>query len=151
MTPRRGSSRRRRAHARARRESPPAGGRPVASATPIVLTAIPSRRSRLSDGVLVEALVVGRVLGVKLLTLRASVVLAPAEVIAASSARRALGIRPDGPPSRAAPARRPAAPPVRRPAAGSGLAEAVRRIDEGAELLAEARRNGVRRQRARDV
>jgi hypothetical protein len=141
LTPRRGF-RRRRARPRAPRESPTAGGKPVASATPVALTAIPSRRSRLSDGVLVEALVLGRVLGVKLLTLRASVVLAPAEVTAASSAQRALGIRPDRPPSRTA--------PVRRLAAGSGLAEAVRRIDEGAELLAEARRNGVGRQRARD-
>jgi len=143
MTPRRGSFRRRRARPRALHESLTVGGKPVASATPVVLTAIPSRRSRLADGVLVEALVLGRVLGVKLLTLRASVVLAPAEVTAASSAQRALGVRPDGPPSRTAPAR--------RPAAGSGLAEAVRRIDEGAELLAEARRNGVRREGARDA
>jgi hypothetical protein len=105
------------------------------SKSPVVLTAIPSRRKRLSDGVLVEASVLGRVLGVRILTLRASVVLAPAEVTAASSANRDLAVRAA---ARASPIR-----PTQPRAAGHGLAEAVRRIDEGAELLAEARRNGL--------
>ncbi len=34
-------------------------------------------------------------------------------------------------------------PPPSRPVAGGGLADAVKSINEGAELLAEARRNGV--------
>ncbi len=76
----------------------------------------------------------GRVLGVRILTLRATVVLAPADVTARSADR-------DGP-SRAD-ARHSRAAPARRRAGGRELAEAVRRIDEGAELLAEARRRAV--------
>jgi hypothetical protein len=131
-----GSSRRRRQRLRTSNGSGRVVTRPVTSATPIVLTAIPSRRKRLSDGVLVEASVLGRLLGVRILTLRASVVLAPAEVTAASSAHHDLVVR--------AAARSSPVVPTRRPSvAGHGLAEAVRRIDEGAELLAEARRNGL--------
>jgi hypothetical protein len=106
----------------------------VTEAPPVVLDAAPARQRRLSDGVLLEASVFGRVLGVRLLTLRATVVLAPADVTAA----RADHGRPsggDGRPARLAPAR--------RRAGGRELAEAVRRIDEGAELLAEARRRAV--------
>jgi hypothetical protein len=131
-----GSSRRRRRRLRISNGSGRVVTRPVTSATPIVLTAIPSRRKRLSDGVLVEASVLGRLLGVRILTLRASVVLAPAEVTSASSAHHDLAVRAAARSSPVAPTRRP-------PVAGHGLAEAVRRIDEGAELLAEARRNGV--------
>jgi len=106
----------------------------VTDAPPVVLDAAPARQRRLSDGVLLEASVLGRVLGVRLLSLRATVVLAPADVTAA----RADHVRPsgnDGRPARLAPAR--------RRAGGRELAEAVRRIDEGAELLAEARRRAV--------
>jgi hypothetical protein len=121
-------------------------GEPFARTGPVVLTAIPSRRKRLSDGVLVEALVLGRVLGVRILTLRASVVLAPAEVTAPTAevtaptaAHRALA----SPPA----TRSPRLAPARRPSAGRRLAEAVRHIDEGAKLLAEARRNGAASER----
>ena len=106
----------------------------LTEAPPVVLDAAPARQRRLSDGVLLEASVLGRVLGVRLLSLRATVVLAPADVTAA----RADHVRPsgsDGRPARLAPAR--------RRAGGRELAEAVRRIDEGAELLAEARRRAV--------
>jgi hypothetical protein len=78
-----------------------------------------SRAGRLSEGTLVEASVVARVLGIRVLTLDAVVLLSPAS------------------PGATAPApvpRRPL-PPVRR-----GLAGAVRSIEEGADLLAEARR-----------
>ncbi len=78
------------------------------------------RAGRLSEGTLVEASVVARVLGIRVLTLDAVVLLSPA-----------------APPEATAPAlapRRPL-PPVRR-----GLAGAVRSIEEGADLLAEARR-----------
>jgi hypothetical protein len=107
----------------------------VTAAPPVVLDAAPARQRRLSDGVLLEASVLGRVLGVRILTLRATVVLAPADVTPASADRDALPRRADARPSRPA-------PPRRRPG-GRELAEAVRRIDEGAELLAEARRRAV--------
>jgi hypothetical protein len=113
----------------------PDATRAVASAPPVVLSAAPGRRRRLSDGVLLEASVLGRVLGVRILTLRATVVLAPASVTAAAPADR-------DPPGRVD-ARRSRAAPARRRAGGRELAEAVRRIDEGAELLAEARRRAV--------
>jgi hypothetical protein len=109
-------------------------GRAVTGAPPVVLNAAPARRRRLSDGVLLEASVLGRVLGVRILTLRATVVLAPATVT--TPADTDPPARVDGRGSRAA------APPRRR-AGGRELAEAVRRIDEGAELLAEARRRAV--------
>jgi hypothetical protein len=79
-----------------------------------------SRTGRLSEGTLVEASVVARVLGIRLLTVDAIVVLSPAA------------------PARATPVAGPA-PPASRPA-GRGLARAVRSIEEGAQLLEEARR-----------
>jgi hypothetical protein len=90
-----------------------------------VVAAIPDRRRRLSDGVLVDASIRARLLGLRLLTIDAIVVLAPAEVTAPSSAAHDPPQRTSGRSSRHV------------------LAEAVRSIDEGAELLAEARRNGA--------
>src|SRR4051794_23283805 len=49
---------------------------------PLAVTATPDRRRRLSDGVLVDASIHARLLGLRLLTLDASVVLVPAEVSA---------------------------------------------------------------------
>jgi hypothetical protein len=100
-------------------------------AAPILLTAAPDRRKRLSEGVLVEAFVVARLLGLRLLKLDATVVLMPADVGA----------------QRAAPRDPPALdglPPARLYPAGRGLAEAIRHLDEGEELLAQARDNGAR-------
>jgi len=106
-----------------------------AAVRPVFLRAAPDRQGRLSDGVLLEASVLGRVLGIRLLTIRATVVLAPASVSAAPA---------DGHPPAPVEARRSAAtPPPRRRAPRRELAEAVRRMDEGAELLAEARRHAV--------
>jgi hypothetical protein len=68
------------------------------------------------------------------LKLEATVVLAPAALVAPPSA--ALQ-----PPARTS-VRSSDAPPARSGAGGHGLAEAVRSINEGAELLAEVRRNG---------
>jgi hypothetical protein len=130
MNATRGSLRRRR-----RLRGSSGSGGAVTNTPPITLTAIPNRGKRLSDGVLVEASVVGRVLGLRILTVRASVVLAPAEVTGASSAHRDPGVRAAAPVS-------PVGPTLLR-APGHGLAEAVRRIDEGAQLLAEARRDGL--------
>jgi hypothetical protein len=101
---------------------------------PVVLMATPDRRRRLSEGVLVDASIRARLLGIRLLTIDATVVLAPADVTAPSVAAH-------DPPRR--PSVRPSGISRNRSAAtGRGLAEAVRSINEGAELLAEARRDG---------
>ena len=130
-------ARRARARWRARRpesnDPDPDVTRAVTGAPPVALSAAPDRRGRLSDGVLLEASVLGRVLGVRILTLRATVVLAPASVTTA---------RGGDPPARRDGRRSDVAPAPRR-AGRRELAEAVRRIDEGAELLAEARRRAV--------
>ena len=95
--------------------------------------AVADGRRSLSDGVLVEASILARVLGIRFLTLDAAVVLLPADV------RVPLSAPPDPPTRTAAPFC--GLPPTRPPAAGRRLAEAVRSLDEGAELLAQARRN----------
>jgi hypothetical protein len=96
--------------------------------------ATPDRRRRLSEGVLVEARIRARLLGIRLLTIDATVVLAPADVTASSVAAH-------DPPRRAS-ARSSGISRNRSAATGHGLAEAVRSINEGAEVLAEVRRNG---------
>jgi hypothetical protein len=104
-----------------------------------MLTAIPDRSRRLPDGVLVEASIVARVLGFRLLKLDATVVLVPADVTAPSRAA------PPSHSARAGPVRASpqslGVPPRRSGAAGRGLAAAVRSIDEGAQLLAETQIN----------
>ena len=97
-----------------------AGGRGGADVTP-------DRRRRLSEGALVEASVVARLLGVRLLRLQATVVLTPADVKTSMGSRRAA--------RRAANASLPRRSAVPR----RGLADAARDIDEGARLLAQAR------------
>ena len=91
----------------------------------------PDRRSRLSEGGVVEASVRARLLGIRLLTLEANVVIAPAEVTVPWAG--------SNDPSHRSPERSSSVPPARSGAIGGGLAEAVRSIDEGAALLAEAR------------
>jgi hypothetical protein len=99
----------------------------------MVLRAIPDRSRRLSDGVLVDASIRARLLGLRLLTVDATIVLVPADVRATS---------PTAHPAAERPAPRPSGPASRRPvAAGPRLAQAVRSINEGAELLAETRRD----------
>lgn len=73
---------------------------------------------RPSDGLVIEAFVVARLLRIRLLTLEATVVVVPTDVPASSAAN---GRR--------------------------GLAEAVRTIGEGAAILADVRRSGERRRR----
>jgi hypothetical protein len=91
------------------------------------LTAFPDPRKRLSDGVLVDACIRARLLGIPLLKVEATIVLAPAGLAAPrASAPRGVTIKGSAQPG----------PP------GRELAEAVRSIHEGEELLAEARRNG---------
>jgi hypothetical protein len=98
------------------------------------LTAVPDPRKRLSDGVLVEACIRARLIGIPLLKIEASIVLAPAGLTASTSA-------PRDPPTRSS-ARSSHAALTRPGVLGQGLNEAVRTINEGAELLAHARRNG---------
>jgi hypothetical protein len=98
------------------------------------LTAVPDPGKRLSDGVLVEACIRARLLGLPILKVDATVVLAPAGLTALTSAARDLPIGSSARPSRAA--------STRSGDSREGLAEAVRTINEGAELLAEARGNG---------
>ena len=110
--------------------------RRAGATSPLALEAVPDRRRRVSDGVLVEASILARVLGLRLLTLDVTLVLVPAEVSAPAPPSAPRGL-----PAGASPRRY--GPPPARPVPGGGLADAVRSINEGAELLAEARRNGV--------
>ena len=73
-----------------------------------------------------------RLLGIRLLTLDATVVLVPAETAPQSAAHR-----PGGRASARPPGRLPAGPG----AASRGLAGAVRNINEGSAVLAATRRN----------
>jgi hypothetical protein len=93
---------------------------------PVGLTALPDPRKRLSDGVLVEARIRARVLGIPLLKVEATVVLTPAGLKTPISAPRDLAIQSS----------------AQSRIFGQGLAEAVRSIHEAAELLADTRRNG---------
>ena len=99
----------------------------------MVLDLTPDGRRRLSEGALVEASVVARLLGVRLLRVHATVALAPAEVRPATTPVRVAGSRGL---TRAAPRGRSSAP-------GHRLPDAVRSIDEAAEILAGTRRDGV--------
>ncbi len=97
------------------------------TATRGVLTVAPNGRRRLSQGVLVEASIVARLLGLRLLSLEATAVLTPADVTTRLSGQRRTAGRPPG-----------AWPPRRSAVAGRGLADAVRNLDEGAKLLEKA-------------
>ena len=108
----------------------PRAARPAA---PLVLTAVPDRNRRASDGILIKASVLARLLGLRLLTLDATVVLMPAEVTAPQSPAH----QPAGRASARPPGRLPAGPG----AASRRLAGAVRNINEGRAVLAATRRN----------
>lgn len=98
------------------------------------LAAVPDPRKHLSDGVLLEGCLRARLIGVPILKVEATIVLAPAGLTTPHSVRRDLPIWSPAQSSRLASAG------SRLP--GQRLAEAVRRLNEAAELLAEARRNG---------
>ena len=112
----------------------PVGPRTLETKAPAALTAIPDRRRRLSDGVLVDASIHARLLGLRLLTVDASIVLVPADVTGTSPAAHPPAQRPP---------RSSALVPRRTVAAGPRLAQAVRSINEAAEVLAETRRDGA--------
>ena len=94
---------------------------------PPSLIAVPDRRRRLSDGLVVEASIVARLFRFRLLAIDVSLVVSPARVAARSPA---------------------VAPRTRPPAIGGGLAAAERFLDEGSAHLAASRRP---RSRRRDV
>lgn len=103
------------------------------------MRAVPDPRRRLNDGLLIQASVIARVLGVRLLKLDTTVILAPAEV-QVPAARAAPG---NGRPAKPASTPTPVRAGARRSGpAGRALADAVRSVNEGAELLALSRRNG---------
>ena len=109
---------------------PPGGS----TRAPLVVQVAPDFSRRLSDATLVEASVSARLLGMRLLTLDATVVLVPAEESAATPDASAQDARPAAGSAQDA-----------RPAAGRGrhgLADAVRNLEQGAKLLAEARCDG---------
>ena len=97
----------------------------------MALDLTPDGRGRLSEGALVEASVVARLLGVRLLRLHATVAIAPAEVRPAAAPVR-VAASPD--PTRTLPRGRSSA-------RGRRLPDAVRSIDEAAEILARTRSN----------
>jgi hypothetical protein len=112
--------------------------------TPGAVTATPDPRRSLTDGILVQASVLARVLGVRLLTLDTTVVLMPADIQVSSP------VGHDGPGSawgRRQTARTTARParaaPTRAGAGRHGLADAVRSINEGAAALAMTRDDGA--------
>jgi hypothetical protein len=92
------------------------GGQRAETFTPAALTTPVGRGSRLSEGALVQGSVRARLLGIPLLRLDATVVLAPATITTSAS--------------------------VRSRSEKNSLAEAVRNINDGAEILAQVRRNG---------
>ena len=114
--------------------------RPGNRTAPVVLELAPDRSKRLSDATLVEASVTARLLGLRLLTLDATIALVPADVTAPTAVA-------DGAPrvDRSAHASRRSSGDSQRRSGpiGRGLADAVRNLDEGAKLLAEVRRSGA--------
>ncbi len=99
----------------------------------VTLRGWPDSRRRPSDGLLVEASIVARLLRVRLLTLDATVMVSPAVVVAPAAQPRPAAAALDRP-LRAHAAPLPAAPVGRR------LAQAARSLDESAATLAATRR-----------
>ena len=91
-----------------------------------------------SEGVRVEASILARLLGIKLLKLDATVLVLPADARKASATAPNLSVRNDS--ASRVPQTLPPAPAEDR-----RLADALRNLDEGARLLKEVRRNGVKR------
>ena len=95
---------------------------------------VANRSGRLSQGALVEASILARVLGLRLLTLDATLVIIPADVEPRRPEPRGLSVL--------TPVRSSDVAPSRSQIVGLGLTDAVRNINEGAELLADARHHG---------
>jgi hypothetical protein len=99
------------------------------------VSASPTGARRSSDGILIEASILARVLGLRLLTLDATITLVPAEMTTPSSVASGRSGHPT--------TLRRASPAARSRVAGGSLARAVQTIDEGEHLLGESRRNGA--------
>ena len=114
------------------------GGR---TGVPVVVEVTPDRRRRLSDAALVEASIAARLLGMRILTLDATVAVVPADITAATRAVQDRSPRED----RVADDTRRSSGDSRGRSGSVGhrLADAARNLDEGAKLLADARRNGA--------
>lgn len=93
----------------------------------LAVLSIPGSTRRLSEGVALKASVIARLLGIRLLTLDATVLLAPAEIAA-----------PPAPAPVPTPGHRVGSV---RPV-GDGLVAAARFIEEGAASLSAARSSG---------
>ena len=107
----------------------------------MTLRAVPDRRRQPSDGLVVEASIVARLLRIRLLKLEATVVIVPADVTSPGAVQHDSQRRPQLP----LPVRPLALPPQRPAAADGALREAVQRLDEAAAIRAKARRiDGVR-------
>ncbi len=108
-----------------------------------MLIAVPERGRRLPDGVLIKGSILARVLGLRVLTLDATVVLTPADVSDPKFGSDDPKFGSDHPKfgSDHSLRRTPSAAgqPNRLRAPSHGLADAIRRLDEGAALLAESR------------
>jgi hypothetical protein len=115
--------------------------RPGRRTAPVVLELAPDRSKRLSDATLVEASITARLLGIRLLTLDATIALVPADVTAPTAAVTDGAARVH----RSAHASGTTSGDSQRRSRpiGRGLADAVRNLDEGAKLLAEVRRDGA--------
>jgi hypothetical protein len=100
------------------------------------LTARPDPRGRLADGVLIHGLVRGRLFGIPILKINATLVLSPAQIHSRET-RASSRWAPELPPASEFP-RSSAAEVV----SGRRLAGAVKTIGEGAEQLAQSRQAG---------
>lgn len=114
--------------------------RPGKRTAPVVLELAPDRSKRLSDATLVEASIAARLLGMRLLTLDATIALVPADVAAPMPAPADGALRVN---RSARASRSPSGDSHRRCRIGHRLADATRNLDEGARLLAEVQRNGA--------
>jgi hypothetical protein len=109
----------------------------------LVVTSVPGTTTRLSEGVALKASVVARLLGVRLLTLDATVLVAPAEIAGAAagpaSPERPARTRRRSSLARSSRAARPSGDGRGRAPVGSDLTDAARCIDESALSLRAAR------------
>jgi hypothetical protein len=108
--------------------------RPGRRTAPVVLELAPDRGKRLSDATLVEASIAARLLGMRLLTLDATIALVPADVTAPTPAVADGALRVN---RSARASSSPSGDSHRRWRTGHRLADATRNLDEGARLLAE--------------
>ena len=106
---------------------------PLSAPAAIALTAVPDRGRRVSQGLLLQASILARFLGLRLLKLDAVIVLLPADIPSSEAAGSGWQPRSSAPAPRSLP---------RTNSFGQGLSEAVRDIEESRALLARARHSG---------